>query len=69
MRVERGISWGHDPSEKGGFYYEGSPWAARGAGCPVSPDDANDITITLTRGDWAKDGPYHGLDRGRLKLN
>ena len=41
----------------------------RGAGCPVSPDDANDITITLTRGDWAKDGPYHGLDRGSLKTN
>ena len=41
----------------------------RGAGCPVSPDDANDITITLTRGDWAKDGPYHGLYRDRLKLN
>ena len=41
----------------------------RGAGCPVSPDDAYDITITLTWGDWAKDGPYHGLDRGRLNLN
>ena len=41
----------------------------RGAGCPVSPDDAYDITITLTWGDWAKDGPYHGLYRGRLKPN